>query len=810
MADNVVEYILRINAKKGTAELKDLSGDLKKTQKELKKTGTRGAVAMQKLAIGAKKAQAAIGAMKTGLTSLGIAATAAGAGILAMAKQQADYVNAIVDTSARTGIAVKTLAGLKLAAESSGIAFSSIETALNGFIPKLTEAMEKTSRTRKFFDALGVSVDDGKGSLRDTNKVFEETIKSLSQIENSATKSAFAYQIFGQEAGAAFVQSGAIDNLDEFRQKAEKIGPALDENAIKRAQQFQIGWAQVKTSSLKAIEVMMEKITGKAGLGESLQVLAQDLIVWGEQLGNFFAKIQNIFGKIKKTVEFEIPEKFKNEINKYGSIEGLKEQKKQIEVNISVLENLNFGEYKIAEMRDSLLLLQEAIDYMEEKNAKESTTEGKIAGFFTPDKTAKIVKTKIKTDPIIPGSIETDEDQENQQKAIDETVKKYDDFIKKMESLDKAYKVLNKSIDSGNVNLDSATEKAKDLIDQYDKLGYHAPDYVQELIDKINKLKKEAEEAAKATAKIAAKVQGLEGISLGIDIAGGNIAGGMAGIANMLAPQFAPIANEIAGIMDGLVSLGSRLIDAEKQAMDQHVQELAAHQERILGRGLTEQEIQAIEDGLSKAEIARIKEEARMQSNKDLIWGFHDALIAGINELPAILNEVLPPMLHSLAISLMESLALLPYKFAYHAILGLREIFDVYFGRIIDLLDKIANPGETIRELGSKGSHMLNRLSFGLLGEEKRGGGRFITARSGIRYTGTSDGLAQLHRNEFVVSESGARPQGIERIMQRQSGGGVNININADIVERNAINELIEKIERQYLSFGTSTSPLFG
>ena len=73
-----------------------------------------------------------------------------------------------------------------------------------------------------------------------------------------------------------------------------------------------------------------------------------------------------------------------------------------------------------------------------------------------------------------------------------------------------------------------------------------------------------------------------------------------------------------------------------------------------------------------------------------------------------------------------------------------------------------------------------------------------------------SDGLAMLHRNEFVVPESGARPQAINRIMQgQQSGGGITINVNADIVERNAVEELVRKIERQFLDFGTAKSTLF-
>jgi hypothetical protein len=91
---------------------------------------------------------------------------------------------------------------------------------------------------------------------------------------------------------------------------------------------------------------------------------------------------------------------------------------------------------------------------------------------------------------------------------------------------------------------------------------------------------------------------------------------------------------------------------------------------------------------------------------------------------------------------------------------------------------------------------------FGL--DSKRSGGRSSTT-----FTGSRDGLTQLHRNEFVVPESGARPQAVNRIMNQQSGQGITINVSADIVERDAIEELVRRIERRFQNFGTMQSSLF-
>ena len=90
-------------------------------------------------------------------------------------------------------------------------------------------------------------------------------------------------------------------------------------------------------------------------------------------------------------------------------------------------------------------------------------------------------------------------------------------------------------------------------------------------------------------------------------------------------------------------------------------------------------------------------------------------------------------------------------------------------------------------------------------------GGRFIPkAQGGIRFTGAQDGLAMLHRGEFVVPQSGQRPQQVDRQMQGM-GGGLTVNINSAVVDRNAVDALVRQIEVRFNNqFGTSSSNLFG
>jgi len=91
-------------------------------------------------------------------------------------------------------------------------------------------------------------------------------------------------------------------------------------------------------------------------------------------------------------------------------------------------------------------------------------------------------------------------------------------------------------------------------------------------------------------------------------------------------------------------------------------------------------------------------------------------------------------------------------------------------------------------------------------------GGRFIPkAQGGIRFTGMQDGLAMLHRGEFVVPQSGQRPQQVDRQLNGATGGGMTVNINSAVVDRNAVDALVRQIEIRFNNqFGTSSSNLFG
>ena len=159
-------------------------------------------------------------------------------------------------------------------------------------------------------------------------------------------------------------------------------------------------------------------------------------------------------------------------------------------------------------------------------------------------------------------------------------------------------------------------------------------------------------------------------------------------------------------------------------------------------------------------------------------------------------------------------------EFADRVVFGFFKGIAEFVKQIIDGIKSIftregrQNLGKNIKEGLKEGFEeffrRVNVVGGILSGGSKRGGGPFIpSARGGIKFTGADEGLAMLHRGEFVVPETGQMPQAVQRTMG-MGQGGMTININAAVVESNAVDELVRQIERRFQTFGSSTSPLFG
>lgn len=270
MADGVVQYIVRLTDKtkagtrsavqgserlekqtRDTARAVDKLGDESaQTGRQLDRMGKEGKQAgagVAGLSRGMSGALSSVSGLSAGVgglvATLGIGAlvgtlTAATRAVFQFGQEVADLRNDISDASTRSGIAADTLQGLRLAAEGSGLSFSSLTSGLDQFGRRLSDAARGGNATAEAFEKLDVEVTDGEGGLRSADAVLGELLAKLNQMPNDGERSALAVETLGR-SGGKLLQALSGSELQTFVDLSEEFGVGVGPKAAKSAAEWQ-------------------------------------------------------------------------------------------------------------------------------------------------------------------------------------------------------------------------------------------------------------------------------------------------------------------------------------------------------------------------------------------------------------------------------------------------------------------------------------------------------------------------------------------------------------------------------------------
>jgi hypothetical protein len=269
------------------------AGELDKNFKKMERSADKTSKSVSKKMKSMGKSMAMVGASVAAVTG----------GVVLLSQKFADLTNELVDASTKTGIAVDTLAGLRLAAEGSGLAFANLEGGLIKFQGSMDAAASGSKNLEDTFNQLGISVKDSNGELRDADTVFNETVRALGAMENQTQRNAMAMELFGRQSGPALIQSGALDNLESMTALAREFGVAINEDGINSMANFQRVMAEFKTVSMGTLQEVMGAISGPNSINMGLQGASQAVVfmgsVFGTVLGTISQGFENVIGLIQ-------------------------------------------------------------------------------------------------------------------------------------------------------------------------------------------------------------------------------------------------------------------------------------------------------------------------------------------------------------------------------------------------------------------------------------------------------------------------------------------------------------------------------
>ena len=261
-----------------------------KASAPVKKVGTATAQAGKQ----AKKAKTDYAQLAGKLVAFGLAAKAATASIRAMTQDLADSRNELADTATRTGITAETLAGLRLAAEGSGLSLGNLSGSLALFPKRMRDMQAGIGESKRAFEELGVSVVNADGSLRDADTVLKEALSAISQLPDATSQAAVATELFGR-SGTALLQALSGTELQDFVEQAKMFGIDIGPQAAKAAADYQREVAQLSMVSEKSASIIAGAF-GMDGVGKVLKGLGAAMLTLSTLFKGVMDTLRDVFG----------------------------------------------------------------------------------------------------------------------------------------------------------------------------------------------------------------------------------------------------------------------------------------------------------------------------------------------------------------------------------------------------------------------------------------------------------------------------------------------------------------------------------
>lgn len=168
--------------------------------------------------------------LRSSVNSLAKWGAAAGAAAIAVSaaivRSSISSIDALAKTADKLGLTTDALAGLRFAAEQTGIAQTTLDMALQRSTRRIAEAAQGTGEAIKALDTLGLSAVDL--AKKSPDQQMRDIADAMGQVEGEGAKLALAFKLFDSE-GAALVNTlaGGSEALDEFQSQAETLGLAI-------------------------------------------------------------------------------------------------------------------------------------------------------------------------------------------------------------------------------------------------------------------------------------------------------------------------------------------------------------------------------------------------------------------------------------------------------------------------------------------------------------------------------------------------------------------------------------------------------
>lgn len=172
--------------------------------------------------------------------ALTIAATAAGGALVASLGSSLNRADNLLKLSQAAGTTVEALSSLSYAADLSGVSQDELGVGLVKLSKNAVEAAKNIrGPSAGAFKALGISVKDSNGQVKNSDVLLKEIADKFSKAADGATKTAIATELFGK-SGAKLIPllNAGADGISALQKEAEAYGLVVSTKTARAAEQF--------------------------------------------------------------------------------------------------------------------------------------------------------------------------------------------------------------------------------------------------------------------------------------------------------------------------------------------------------------------------------------------------------------------------------------------------------------------------------------------------------------------------------------------------------------------------------------------
>ena len=158
---------------------------------------------------------------------------AAGAALMGVVSSSASTADEIDKMSAKIGMSKQAYQEWSYVLGQNGMDVNSLQMGMKTLVAQMDGAASGTEKSVEMFEALGVSIYDSTGKMKNQEDMFKEVTMALAAMENGTEKAALANGLLGRSGSEMMpMLNNGAEGIVELTDRAHELGLIMGDDAV--------------------------------------------------------------------------------------------------------------------------------------------------------------------------------------------------------------------------------------------------------------------------------------------------------------------------------------------------------------------------------------------------------------------------------------------------------------------------------------------------------------------------------------------------------------------------------------------------